>query len=313
MDLPLWPRPSAQTTPEYSILNPETEMTLPLINGVRDIADQYDALILDLWGVVHNGVAPYPGVLDCMAKLHEAGKKVVLLSNAPRQSEKVEVQVAGFGVPRAAYDVLVTSGDVTRLHVERRDDDWHAALGQRYLHVGPERDYGLLHGTGVDEVSDLADADFILTSGLWNDDVDTEADYDELFGQARARNLPMICANPDLSVMRGDQMVLCAGSIAAHYEAMGGEVRYNGKPYAPGYELCFERLGGISRGRVIGVGDSFRTDIAGANLVGIDSLFVLSGIHAEELGGDNPDASLIEAAATKAGHMPTAAIGGFYW
>ena len=288
-------------------------MTLPLLAGVSEIADQYDALILDLWGVVHNGVEPYPGVLDCMAKLHEAGKKVVLLSNAPRQSDKVKDQVAGFGVPREAYDVLVTSGDVTRLHVQRRDDDWHAALGQKYFHVGPDRDHGLLHGTGVDEVKDMADADFVLTSGLYDDEVDTEADYDEIFAKARSRNLPMICANPDLSVMRGTKMVLCAGSIAAHYEKMGGEVRYNGKPYPPGYELCFERLGGIEKSRIIGVGDSFRTNIAGANNVGIASLFVLSGIHAEELGGDQQDAVKIEAAAIKAGHMPTAAVAGFYW
>jgi HAD superfamily hydrolase (TIGR01459 family) len=288
-------------------------MTLPLINGVSDIAEQYDALILDLWGVVHNGVEPYPGVLDCMAKLHEAGKKVVLLSNAPRQSDKVKDQVAGFGVPREAYDVLVTSGDVTRLQVERRSDDWHAALGQKYFHVGPERDHGLLHGTGVDEVGDISDADFVLTSGLYDDDVDTEADYDDLFSKARTKDLPMICANPDLSVMRGDKMVLCAGSLAVHYENMGGNVRYNGKPHAPGYELCFERLEGIDKSRIIGVGDSFRTDIAGADNVGIASLFVLSGIHAEELGGDQPDATKIEAAADKAGHMPTAAIGGFYW
>ena len=288
-------------------------MTLPLINGVSDIAEQYDALILDLWGVVHNGVEPYPGVLDCMSKLHEAGKKVVLLSNAPRTSDKVKDQVAGFGVPREAYDVLVTSGDVTRLHVERRDDDWHAALGQNYFHVGPKRDHGLLHGTGVDEVDDLADADFVLTSGLYDDDVDTQADYDDLFAQARAMNLPMICANPDLSVMRGDKMVLCAGSLAVHYENMGGNVRYNGKPHAPGYELCFERLAGIDKSRIIGVGDSFRTDIAGANNVGIDSLFVLGGIHSELLNDNQPDAQAIEAAAVEAGQMPTAAIPGFYW
>jgi len=288
-------------------------MTLKLISGVSDIADQYDALILDLWGVVHNGVEPYPGVLDCMAKLHAAGKKIVLLSNAPRQNKKVEGQVAGFGVPREAYHVLVTSGDVTRLHVELRDDDWHAALGQRYFHVGPERDHGLLHGTGVDEVENMDDADFVLTSGLYDDENDTLADYDEVFTKARQRDLPMICANPDLSVVRGDKMVLCAGSIAAHYENMGGEVRYNGKPHAPGYELCFERLGDISRDRIIAVGDSFRTDIAGANNVGIDSLFVIGGIHAEDFGSDGLDAAAIQAAAEEAGHVPTVAVPGFYW
>jgi HAD superfamily hydrolase (TIGR01459 family) len=288
-------------------------MSLPLLSGVRDIADQYDALILDLWGVVHNGVEPYPGVLDCLSQLHAAGKKVVLLSNAPRQSEKVEVQVAGFGVPRTAYDILVTSGDVTRLHVARRDDDWHARLGKHFFHVGPERDYGLLDDTGVEETDDLARADFVLCSGLRDDETETESDYDDLFTKARARNLPMICANPDLSVMRGDAMVLCAGSLAVHYENMGGDVRYNGKPHAPGYELCFERLGDIPRDRIIAVGDSFRTDIAGANGVGIDSLFVLGGIHGEELGGDQANADDINAAAVAAGQMPTAAIQGFFW
>ncbi len=290
-------------------------MTLPLLNGIREIAERYDALILDLWGVVHNGVEPYPGVLDCLAKLHGAGKRIVLLSNAPRASEKVTVQVAGFGVPREAYDILVTSGDVTRLGVSQRDDDWHTALGERFYHIGPERDWGLLDGTGVTEVDDLEAAEFVLTSGLRDDETETEEDYRSEFEQALSRNLPMICANPDLSVMRGDHMVLCAGSLAVAYERMGGNVRFHGKPHARAYEVCFERLGDVPRDRIVAVGDSFRTDIAGARGVGIDSLFVLTGIHAGELGGPSgaPDAARIEAAAAEAGHMPTAAIAGFFW
>jgi HAD superfamily hydrolase (TIGR01459 family) len=291
-------------------------MSLPILNGVREIAGQYDALILDLWGVVHNGVEVYPGVLDCLAKLRGAGKKVLLLSNAPRVSAKVAVQIAGFGMPREAYDGVVTSGDVTRLCVSSRDDDWHAALGETFYHVGPERDEGLLDGAGVTEVDDIENADFILNSGLRDDERETEADYRDLFSQALARSLPMICANPDLSVVRGDRMVLCAGSLAVFYETLGGEVRYHGKPHARAYEVCFDILDGIDQSRVLAVGDSFRTDIAGANAAGIASLFVAGGIHAEELsgpGGGPLNADKVSAAATAAGHAPTAAIAGFYW
>lgn len=291
-------------------------MTLPILDGVRDIAEQYDALILDLWGVVHNGVEPYPGVLDCLDKLRGAGKRVLLLSNAPRVAARVEVQIAGFGVPRAAYDGVVTSGDVTRLCVGRRDDDWHAALGQSFFHVGPERDWGLLDGVGVTEVDDMARADFVLTSGLRDDESECEEDYRDIFGQALARSLPMICANPDLSVVRGDKMVLCAGSLAAFYETLGGEVRYHGKPHARAYQVCFDILDGVSPDRMMAVGDSFRTDIAGANAAGIKSLFVVGGIHGDELSaadGGHLDADKVNAAAEASGHMPSAAIAGFYW
>jgi len=290
-------------------------MTLSVLSGVRDIADQYDALILDLWGVVHNGVEPYPGVLDCLDKLRGAGKKVLLLSNAPRSSAKVVVQVAGFGIPRESYDGVVTSGDVTHLCVSRRDDDWHAALGHNFFHVGPERDWGLLDGAGVTEVENMDAADFILTSGLRDDERETEVDYEDEFKRAIARNLPMICANPDLSVVRGDKMVLCAGSLAGYYEKLGGRVRYHGKPYARGYAVCFEILGGIDPARVLAVGDSFRTDIAGANAAGIASLFVAGGIHGAELfeADGSLNAAKVTTAAQAAGHMPTAAIPGFYW
>ncbi len=290
-------------------------MALPILDGVRDIADQYDAFILDLWGVVHNGVAPYPGVLDCLDKLRAAGKKILLLSNAPRVSPRVKEQIAGFGIPPEAYDGVVTSGDVTRLCVERRDDDWHAALGQSFFHVGPKRDWGLLDGAGVTEVDDMTAADFVLTSGLRDDETETEADYTDEFKSAVARRLPMICANPDLSVVRGDKMVLCAGSLAAHYESLGGEVRYHGKPYARAYQVCFEILDGIASQRIIAVGDSFRTDIAGANAAGISSLFVVGGIHGGELfeADGGLTAEKVSAAATDAGHMPSAAIPGFYW
>jgi HAD superfamily hydrolase (TIGR01459 family) len=290
-------------------------MTLPVLSGVQEIAHDYDALILDLWGVVHNGVEPYPGVLDCLENLRDAGKQVLLLSNAPRVSTKVGVQIAGFGVPRDAYDDVVTSGDVTRLSVRRREDAWHAALGDTFFHVGPERDWGLLDGIGVDEVDDIDKAAFVLNSGLRDDESETEADYDELFGRALSRKLPMICANPDLSVMRGETMVLCAGAIATHYEAMGGEVMYHGKPHARAYQVCFEKLEGVARQRIIAVGDSYRTDIAGANAAGIASLFVAGGIHGEELGvaSGHLDADRVTEAATAAGHLPTAAIAGFFW
>jgi HAD superfamily hydrolase (TIGR01459 family) len=291
-------------------------MGIEIISGLRDIADRYDVLILDLWGVVHNGVEPYPGVLDCFDELHGAGKRIVLLSNAPRVNEKVQLQVAGFGVPRESYDQLVTSGDITRLSVSRREDPWFAALGKRYFHVGPERDWGLLEGAGVDEVDDLAAAEFVLCSGLYDDNTETADDYAEIFKKARGRDLPMICANPDLFVVRGERTVPCAGALGVAYEEMGGNVRYGGKPYPLAYEVCFTMLAETPKSRILAVGDSFRTDIAGANGAGIASLFIVGGIHADELGLGSDggfDAEALTKAAQAAGHLPTAAVGGFYW
>ena len=208
------------------------------------------------------------------------------------------------------------SGDVTREALAQRDDRWHAALGASYFHIGPERDLGLLDGLDYRATPAIAEADFLLCTGLFDDSAESVGDYAKLFDEARARALPMVCVNPDLTVMRGEAEVPCAGSLAAAYQGSGGEVRYHGKPYGRAYEACFARLGGVARARILVVGDSLRTDIAGAEAAGLDAVLVTGGIHADELGAGPGGASLaqrLEAACAREGARPMAALPAFVW
>lgn len=290
-------------------------MSIAVHSGLAALAGRYDGLIVDLWGVIHDGRAVYPGVLECLHLLRQGGHRVVLLSNAPRAAETVFAALAGMGVTPRHVDGLVTSGDVTRLALESRGDAWHRDLGHAFLHLGPARDWGLLRGTGYREVAALEEADFILLSGFYDDEAEDAEDYRGLFGEAQRRGLPMLCANPDLSVMRGPLTVPCAGTLAAAYEALGGEVRYHGKPHAGAYDVVVERLGGMARSRLLVVGDSLRTDIAGATAAGIDALFVTGGLHAEEFAAapEPPGAAAVAALCQRAGQRPIGAVARFNW
>jgi len=292
-------------------------MTIPILAGLAPIAGRYDALILDLWGVAHDGRRPYPGALPCLEQLGAAGKRRLFLSNAPRLSAQVARFLEGLGIVEGRhYDHLVSSGEVAREALERRDDAWHAALGRRYFHLGPERDEGLLEGLDYRPAATVAKAQFLLNTGFFDDESEGVEDYDALFAEARAGGLPMVCANPDISVMRGDREVLCAGALAAAYAARGGEVGYHGKPHRRAYEVCFRRLEGLSRRRTLVVGDSLRTDMAGAQALGLDAVLVTGGIHADELGpgaGAAPTAERIEAACAAAGVRPLAALAALVW
>src|SRR5271155_5744376 len=185
-------------------------MTLRLIDGMRGIAPDYDGFLLDLWGVVHDGTAPFPGVLDCMARLIAAQKRVVLLSNAPRRADDVVRRIAAIGVPEGLYHGVMSSGEEAWQHLARRDDPFYAALGGRVLHIGSERDMEIREGLDFDFVGTPAEADFILNTGPagWED---TIADYAPVLDAARARDLPMVCANPDLVVIHNGRAALCAG------------------------------------------------------------------------------------------------------
>ena len=283
--------------------------------GLAALAERYDGLIVDLWGVIHDGREVYPGVFDCLDRLRRGGRQVVLLSNAPRRATRVMAALGGMGIGSDHVDGLVTSGDVTLMALRRRGDAWHAALGHCFLHLGPARDWGLLQGTGHREVGGLEEADFILLSGLYDDESETAEDYRELLLEALRRGLPMICANPDLNVMRGPRLVPCAGSLAAAYEELGGQVRYHGKPHLSAYDLAVERLGGLARSRILVVGDSLRTDIAGAAGAGIDALFVSGGLHADEFGPapEPPAAEAVAALCRRAGQQPMGAVARFNW
>jgi HAD superfamily hydrolase (TIGR01459 family) len=287
-------------------------MDIPIIPGLGPLAARYDGFLLDLWGVVHNGHEPYRHAVDCMRRLRGGGGRVLLLSNAPRRAEAVQRLLDRIGVPCDAYDDILTSGELTRRALADARD---GMAGTNYLRLGPERDWELLEGLDFTPVPDLAQADFVLCTGLYDDETETVDDYAGLLAAAAERRLPMLCANPDLTVMRGSKSVLCAGAIAAAYEACGGKVRYHGKPHAGAYAACFDLLQ-IPASRLLAVGDSLRTDIAGAQGAGIASVLVAGGIHAEEWGlkpGEVPDGAKLAAACDRAGVRPAAVIAGLRW
>jgi HAD superfamily hydrolase (TIGR01459 family) len=289
-------------------------MSLQEIVGVREIAADYDGFVLDLWGVVHDGMKPYPGVLDCMRTLLSAGKRVALLSNAPRRADDIVRRITAIGVPEGLYHEVMSSGEEAWQHLKHRDNSFYAGLGRNCLHICSDRDLEIRVGLDLDYVESADAADFILNTGPagWEDTID---DYAPLLAAARERGLKMVCANPDLMVNHGAKLALCAGALAVHYEAIGGEVRWHGKPYPSVYEACLQLLGVADKTRILAVGDSLRTDIAGANAAGLDSLLIAGqGIHIEEFAPNGtPDPARIEAAAAVAGVRPTMTAARFIW
>jgi HAD superfamily hydrolase (TIGR01459 family) len=284
--------------------------TTPLIEGLAHIAHGYDLILCDVWGVVHNGVRAYAAACDALVRFRAAGGTVLLVSNAPRPFHAVIGQLDGFGVPRAAFDALVTSGDVARALMLARD-------GEPFHHIGPARDLPLIEGlegrkAGPDEAA------FVVVSGLLDDETETAEDYRERLEAMAERGLTLVCANPDLVVERGERLVPCAGSIAALYESMNGPVIWCGKPHRPIYEAAFARAAELTGSparpqRTLAIGDAIRTDVAGAAGVGAASLFVTGGIHGRELGGTTPDAGLLAAFLSRQRVRPDAAIGALAW
>src|SRR5216683_5099126 len=283
-----------------------------LLRRFATLASGYDVVLCDVWGVVHNGVAATPEACDALARFRRGGGTVVLITNAPRPGEVVaRLTLDRLGVPRAAYDGIVSSGDVTHALIAAR-------AGQRVFHVGPKRDLPIFEGLDA-PVAPLESADYVVCSGLIDDTVETPQDYQALIERMRARALPMICANPDVVVERGDKLVYCAGAIADPYAAAGGEVIYAGKPYRPIYEQALAlaeaaRGGPVKHHRLLAIGDSVRTDLKGAEAFGIDCLFVTAGIHAEELGSrHDPDAAALAGIFAAAGVAPKAVMHRLSW
>ena len=283
----------------------------PLIPHFATLAADYDVLLCDVWGVVHNGVAAFPHACDALMRARARGAAVILITNAPRQSEVVARQLEKLHVPRETYDAIVSSGDVTRGVVEARP-------GLSLFHLGPERDRSIFTGLPM-RFAPLESADYVVCSGLDNDDVETPDDYRARLETMLARKLFMVCGNPDVVVERGSRLVYCAGSIADLYATMGGEVLYAGKPYRPIYDLALAKAQAaagrkVPARRVLALGDSVRTDLKGARTIGVDFLFVTSGIHAEELGGRaRPDRKALMATFTAAGEMPKAVMRELTW
>ncbi|MFZ4807542.1 MAG: TIGR01459 family HAD-type hydrolase [Hyphomicrobiaceae bacterium] len=249
---------------------------IPLLHGLAEIAADYEAAIVDVWGVLHNGVAPFPGAPEALAAFRRTGRPVVLLSNVPRPSAAIDIQLGRLGVGRDAYDAIVTSGDLARRLVAAR-------CPAPLFHVGPERDLLIFEGLDARLVGP-DDARHIICTGLFDDTRETAENYRDRLAALAGRGVPMVCANPDLTVERGGAIIYCAGALGALYEELGGAVLYAGKPHPPVYDLAFEVLAGLAgrpvdRRRILAIGDGMRTDIAGAAAVGIPSLFVASPIH----------------------------------
>jgi HAD superfamily hydrolase (TIGR01459 family) len=257
-----------------------TAASFTLAERFRRLAPRYDVVLCDIWGVVHDGVTAFAEACDALARFRRGGGTVILVTNAPRPSEWVAHQLDKLRVPADAYDGVASSGDVTRAEV--------AARRGAVFHIGPERDLTIFHGLDVRFVAVEA-ADYVVCSGLFDDATETPDDYRAMIEAMRRRELFMVCANPDLVVRRGDTLLYCAGAIADLYRASGGDVLYAGKPYRPIYDTALAAAAQV-RGvpalasRTLAIGDSLRTDITGAAAMGIDAMFVIGGIHAEELG-----------------------------
>jgi HAD superfamily hydrolase (TIGR01459 family) len=246
-----------------------------------DVFDRYDAILCDVWGVIHNGRDVYAPAAAALQRARKAGKHVVLLTNVPKPRGPIPGQLDRIGFPRNAWDAIVTSGDAIRAELAAR------APGPMFK-IGPEYDSVLWEGLGL-VYSDLKDARFVAISGLNRDD-ETPEQYASIIREAKLRNLDMLCANPDIVVQFGDCMIWCAGAVARDYEAIGGKVIMAGKPFPPIYDLAYSELpqpaGPIGKSRILAIGDGVPTDLRGANAQGIDSLFIASGMHGEKLWSD---------------------------
>jgi HAD superfamily hydrolase (TIGR01459 family) len=258
-------------------------MSFTLLDRFSAIAPRYDVVLCDIWGVVHDGIGAHDDACDALMRYRACGGTVVLITNAPRPSPWVIRQLDRLGVPPDVYDDVMTSGDLTRDVVAIRK-------GEAVFHIGPKRDLSIFDALDV-RLTPVEAADYVVCSGLFDEEKEAPDDYRDLATAMCARGLFMVCANPDLVVERGTERFYCAGAIADLYAAVGGDVLYTGKPHRPIYDAALAKAAGV-RGaaaepaRMLAIGDSLRTDMIGARALGIDGLFVSGGIHAQELGPD---------------------------
>jgi len=256
--------------------------TLKFAERLRDLVGGVDVLLSDIWGVVHNGLVAFPEACEALRNFRAQGGTVILITNAPRPADSVQRQLRKLDVADETYDAIVSSGDLTRNFVAGHP-------GQKMFWIGPERDSSIYRGLDVGLVP-LEQANYIVCTGLFDDETESAENYRAMMLKARGRQLTLVCANPDIVVERGDRLIYCAGAIAELYVELGGEVIFYGKPHRPIYEramaLAAERRGqAVPLNRVLAIGDSVRTDLTGAHGFGIDCLFVTRGIHSEEFEG----------------------------
>ena len=275
------------------------------ITSLEAVSSRYQALLCDVWGVIHNGVHAFPEAAAALSAAREKGLAVVLITNAPRPREGVIAQLANLGVPATAWDQVVTSGDVTR--------DLIRTGPRRVFHIGPERDYPIYDGLDVELVEEF-EASSVVCTGLFDDETETPDDYAEMLRRLRARNLPFICANPDIVVERGHELIWCAGALARDYGQLGGRTLVSGKPHRPIYEAALRAAGevlgrDVEKSEALAIGDGMFTDVKGAADNGFDALYVSGGIHARDYGDPHaPDPDRLAAFLDKHGYDPVATI-----
>ncbi|MCV0395356.1 MAG: TIGR01459 family HAD-type hydrolase [Rhizobiaceae bacterium] len=276
-----------------------------MVRTLEEVMDPYAVVLSDVWGVVHNGVRAYGEACDALARARASGRSVVLITNAPRPHDSVEAQLDSLRVPREAYDRVVTSGDVTR--------DLIRSGPRQVFHLGPDRDMTIYDGLDIDLVEEF-EAAAVVCTGLVDDETETPEHYEEALRRYRARDLPFICANPDIVVEKGERLLWCAGALARDYARLGGRTLISGKPHRPIYEAALaaasEVLGrAVEPGQVLAVGDGVMTDVKGAADNGLDVLYVTGGIHAAEYGEVlDPDPDRLGGFLGRHGYAPVAAM-----
>jgi HAD superfamily hydrolase (TIGR01459 family) len=288
----------------------KTAAAIPVIASLKELGPRYRVWLVDIWGVMHNGHRAFLRPLISTRAFREDGGIVVLLSNSPRPSAAVQEQLRELGVPYDAYDATVTSGDLTRYELAKHQ-------GARVFHLGPGRDQPIFDGLDV-RLTDGNDAELIVCTGLFDDETETPENYTAMLTTFDERKLPMICANPDHRVERGPKLIWCAGALAALYEKLGGSVVYAGKPYAPIYTLAFETITGLAGGtvpkeQILAIGDGINTDIKGAAGAGIDSVFVVSGLHLPGAHGAELDGAKLVPLFAESKKRPIAAMRALVW
>jgi HAD superfamily hydrolase (TIGR01459 family) len=285
------------------------------LSGFAPLAERYNGFILDLWGVIHDGVNAFPHSIETLRHLRDAGKRTLLLSNVPRPNEAVQRMMRRMGIEDTLYSGVLTSGEAVRRALRDPPDLWWTELGVRVFHLGPDRDKPVLEGLPMTVVRTPAEADFVLNTGPDDHRNPSDlAEFEPTLVECAIHRLKMICANPDLEVIRGGVRVLCAGALAVRYAELGGDVRSLGKPDPAIYQPVLERLG-LPPDQVLAVGDSLRTDIAGAIGVDLAACWVLDGIHGAALRASDGtfDTARAEAAAREAGVVPTVTLPQFVW
>lgn len=285
---------------------------MKILESVAPLTESHDGFILDIWGVLHDGEKLYPGVREALQAMRARGKRIVLLSNAPRRSWTVAEALAELGLGQELFDGIVTSGEVTWSLLRDRTHPFFAKLGRRAFHIGPERDLSVVEGLDIPITTDPTAADFVLNTGPdFERGRESVEPYQPMLAAAAAARLPMVCTNPDRAVMVGGQRLICAGAFADRYTALGGEVMEIGKPDPMVYGTVLSTLG-LPPSRIVAVGDTPHTDLAGAAAVGVEAIWALTGLAGDHF-GPNPSPEMLDQEAEREGVRPMAALRSLRW